>query len=426
MANIPMESGIDSTLGLLRDGYTFIGKRCDRMQTDVFQTRLRLQKTICMRGAAAAELFYDNDKFSRKNAAPKRVKKTLLGEGGVQGLDGAAHRQRKQIFMELMTPERLQQLSDLTLHHCRQYAQRWQQQTQIVLFEQINEILCRAVCEWSGVPLPETDVARRTLELAAMIDGVGGLGLRYLRGVQARQRVEAWIAEVIEQVRGSKTDLEGSPRLQVPEQSAVTAFALYRDANGNRLDTAVAAVDLINVLRPTVAIGRYVVFAALALHQHPHCSSNLNGQDPNYTTQFIQEVRRFYPFFPFAAARTCQAFDWQNYHFPKNTLVLLDLYGTNHDANRWPEPDRFWPERFSQWQENAFDFIPQGGGNYQENHRCAGEWLTIKLMESILSFLVNELEYDVPPQDLEVKLSRMPTLPESGFVIENVRFKGQG
>ncbi|MBD2108257.1 cytochrome P450 [Nodosilinea sp. FACHB-13] len=191
MANIPVEPGIDSTLGLLRDGYKFIGNRCDRMGTDVFQTRLRLQKTICMRGAAAAELFYDNNKFFRKKAAPPRVKKTLLGEGGVQSLDGASHRQRKQIFMGLMTPERLQQLSDLTLRHCRQYAQSWQQQDQVVLFEQINEILCRAVCAWSGVPLPETDVSRRTLELAAIIDGVGGLGLRYLRGVQARQRVEA-------------------------------------------------------------------------------------------------------------------------------------------------------------------------------------------------------------------------------------------
>lgn len=425
MANIPVEPGLDSTLGLLRDGYRFIGKRCDRMETNVFQTRLRLEKTICMRGAAAAEVFYDNAKFSRKNAAPSRLKKTLLGEGGVQGLDGASHRQRKQIFMGLMTPERLQQLSDLTLHHCRQYAQLWQQQDQVVLFEQINEILCRSVCAWSGVPLPEADVARRTLEMAALIDGAGGLGLRYLRGVQARQRLEAWIADVIEQVRWSKTDPSGSSQqLQVPEQTAAAAFALHRDANGNLLDTAIAAVDLINVLRPTVAIGRYVVFAALALHQHPSCYSKLKGHDPNYTTPFIQEVRRFYPFFPFAAARTCEGFDWQDYHFPKNTLVLLDLYGTNHDANHWQEPDRFWPERFSQWQENAFDFIPQGGGNYNENHRCAGEWLTIKLMEQVLNFLVNELEYDVPPQNLEVKLSRFPTLPESGFVMEKVRVKG--
>ncbi len=413
MANIPAEPVLDSTLGLLRDGYQFIGRRCDRLQTDIFQTRLRLEKTICMRGAAAAEVFYDPDKFARQNAAPKRVQKTLVGEGGVQGLDGATHRQRKQIFMALMTPERLQQLSDLTLHHCRQYAARWQGQPQVVLFDQINEILCRAVCAWSGVPLAEADVAQRTLEMAAMIDGVGSLGFRYVQGVQARKRVEAWIAAVIEQVRASQ--------LSASDETAIAAFAHHRDAQGHFLDTHAAAVDVINVLRPTVAIGRYIVFAALALHQHPHCYHHLKTNENNYGTLFVQEVRRFYPFFPFAAARIKEEFDWQEYHFPKNTLVLLDLYGTNHDSDRWQEPDRFWPERFNHWPENAFDFIPQGGGDHYKNHRCAGEWLTIKLMDQVLDFLINELEYDVPPQDLAVKLTKMPTLPASGFIISNVR-----
>ena len=30
-----------------------------------------------------------------------------------------------------------------------------------------------------------------------------------------------------------------------------------------------AAVELLNVLRPTVAVDRFIVFAALALHRHP-------------------------------------------------------------------------------------------------------------------------------------------------------------
>ncbi|MGG6237016.1 cytochrome P450 [Nodosilinea sp. AN01ver1] len=417
MTNIPAEPVIDSTLGLLFDGYEFISKRCDRLHTDIFQTRLRLEKTICMRGKAAAEVFYDTEKFSRKNAAPQRMKKTLLGEGGVQGLDGAAHRQRKQIFMGLMTPDRLQQIGDLVLHHCREYAQQWEQQDQIVLFDQINEILCRAVCNWSGVPLAEADVAQRTLEMAALIDSAAALGFRHVQGVQARKRLEAWLAGLIEDIRAG--------RLQAPEHTAAAAFAHSQDANDRLLSPAVAAVDLLNVLRPTVAIGRYIVFAALALHQHPDCRQKLQANQADYTTLFTQEVRRFYPFFPFAAARTQQAFDWQDYRFPDETLVLLDLYGTNHDADLWEKPEEFRPERFTHWDGSAFDFIPQGGGDHYKNHRCAGEWLTIQVMNQVLGFLVNEIEYDVPPQNLRVKLTRMPTLPESRFVISNVRLKPQ-
>ena len=415
MANIPAEPVIDSTLGLLFDGYEFIAKRCDRLHTDIFQTRLRLEKTICMRGKAAAEVFYDTDKFSRQKAAPKRMQKTLLGEGGVQGLDGEAHRQRKQIFMGLMSPERLQQIGELVLHHCREYARQWERQSQVVLFDQINEILCRAVCTWSGVPLAEGDVARRTLEMAALIDSAAALGFRYVQGVQARKRLEAWLGSLVEDVRAG--------RLQVPENTALAAFAHRHDASGAPLSPTVAAVDLLNVLRPTVAIGRYIVFAALALHQHPECRQRIQAGGGDYTTWFTQEVRRFYPFFPFAAARTRHEFDWQDYHLPEKTLVLLDLYGTNHDASLWEKPEDFWPDRFSHWQDNAFDFIPQGGGDHYKNHRCAGEWLTIEVMNQVLSFLVNELEYEVPPQDLTIRLTKMPTLPESGFVISHVRLK---
>jgi fatty-acid peroxygenase len=34
------------------------------------------------------------------------------------------------------------------------------------------------------------------------------------------------------------------------------------------------------------------------------------------------------------------------------------------------------------------------------------------------------MEYDVPEQDLSVDLTEMPTLPESGFVMRNVRAVG--
>ena len=103
MPKIPSDSGLDSTLALALDGYEFISKRCDRYQSNIFQTRLLFQKTICLRGAEAAKVFYDVEKFSRKGVAPKRVQKTLLGEGGVQGIDGEVHRHRKQMFMDLMS-----------------------------------------------------------------------------------------------------------------------------------------------------------------------------------------------------------------------------------------------------------------------------------------------------------------------------------
>lgn len=55
MAHIPREPGLDSTLALLADGYTFLSKRCQRHGSDIFETRLMLQKAVCIMGQEAAE-----------------------------------------------------------------------------------------------------------------------------------------------------------------------------------------------------------------------------------------------------------------------------------------------------------------------------------------------------------------------------------
>lgn len=39
---------------------------------------------------------------------PTPILKTLQGEGGVQTLDGQQHYKRKSIFMDLMTPDRME------------------------------------------------------------------------------------------------------------------------------------------------------------------------------------------------------------------------------------------------------------------------------------------------------------------------------
>ncbi len=135
-------------------------------------------------------------------------------------------------------------------------------------------------------------------------------------------------------------------------------------------------------------------------------------------------MRRFYPFAPFTGARVAHDFQWNGYQFKEGTLVFLDLYGTNHDEKIWEKADAFMPERFATWQENAFTFIPQGGGHYHNGHRCPGERITIEVMKLAVDCLVNHMKYEVPKQDLSYSLTRMPTLPNSGFKMTSVRRKG--
>jgi fatty-acid peroxygenase len=136
MPRIPHDKSPDSTPALLLDPYGFISKRCRRYGADVFEACLLLQKTLCMTGPEAAALFYDPSRFMRRGAAPLRVQATLFGKGGVQSLDGDAHRNRKQMFLALMTPERIAQLAGTSAGWWETYARKWESMDRIVLYDE--------------------------------------------------------------------------------------------------------------------------------------------------------------------------------------------------------------------------------------------------------------------------------------------------
>jgi len=412
---IPREFTIDNSINLLKEGYLFIHNRCLRYKTNMFITRLMAEKVICMSGKEAAELFYDKDKFQRKGAAPKRIQKSLFGENGVQTLDGNEHLHRKQMFMSLMTPEKLEEVVHLTKEKWDALILKWESLNEVNLFESMQMLLFQVGCEWAGVPFLMSEVYPRAKDFTAMVDAFGAIGPRHWSGRLARTRQEKWIMNVVEGIR------EGS--LLVKEGTAAELFSLSKDVNGDLLSPHVAAVEIINIIRPIVAISYYITFSALALYHFPECKTKIQNYEEDYIHMFCQEVRRFYPFGPFLGARVKKDFIWNGQPFHKGTLILLDIYGTNHDEHLWENADQFTPERFKHWNGDPFALIPQGGGDHYTHHRCAGEWLTVDVMKTSINYLVHAIDYEIPLQDLSFTLNRMPAIPKSGVILRNVKRK---
>lgn len=411
-AAIPREPGIDHTLSLLREGYRFIGERCDAYGTDVFETRLMMSRVFCTRGEDAARMFYVPDRFTRRGALPPNALMLLQDYGSAAVLDGSAHRHRKGMFMSLMRRQSIERMTRLAVEQWRSRLDAWEGMQQVVLHQEVEGILCRAVCAWSGIELSAGEARERTAEFSAMIDGAGSVGVRNARGHALRAQTERWVRGLIENVR------DGSA--EVPDDCPLAVVARHRDEHGELLPLNVAAVELINLLRPTVAVARYITFSALALHQNPQYRDGLAAGDEDKLQCFAQEVRRFYPFFPMVGGRALQPFEWRGHLFLPGDWVLLDLYGTNHDPALWPKPNVFRPERFENWDGNPYTLIPQGGGEHETGHRCAGEFLTIALIKGLTRELA-AMRYVVPRQNMWIDLGRLPAIPASRFIMSNVQ-----
>jgi len=409
---IPRDRAPDSTLSLLSEGYAFIPNRCGRYGSDLFMARLMLSPVVCMSGREAASRFYDHYRFTRRHALPPTTFALIQDHGSVMVLDGDAHRHRKEMFLSLVGPAALQRFSDLFAEHWRQAVLRWATMDSVVLLDEAHRVITAAVCEWVGLPLTSDEVGARAAEFAAMVAGTGSIGPRNWRGHLLRSRTERWARQTIEEIR--------SGRREVPLGAARTV-ATHRDADGRLLDVKTAGVELINVLRPTVANARYVVFVAIALHEHPHWVEALRNTDENTRQRFALEVRRVFPFIPFIGGRVREPFEWRGYAFRVGDWALMDLYGTNHDPDRWQAPERFDPDRFCTEAIDAFDLISHGGGSAADGHRCPGEGITQTLLITAADLLAHSMRYEVPPQDLRIDLAYIPARPRSGCVLRNVQ-----
>lgn len=411
----------DSTLAFRRDPYRFIGRHAAALGTEVFETRLLWRPTLCLTGIKAARLFYDPARFQRAGAAPGALQATLFGRGGVQGLDGAAHRRRKALFVALTEPAAV---DDLVAEVRRAWQAAWPRpggSAPFSLYHFAQPVLTHAVCRWAGVPLPTAELPLRTRQLVCLFDGAAGGLAAHLRALWARRRLEAWLARAVEASRAGHGGLAaGSPAERI---------ARHADGAGHPLPARVAAVELLNLLRPVVAVSVYLSLLGQALHVHRGERAWLLQPLPDPAERearrraFVQEVRRHYPFFPAVAARVCADFTWQGVAFRRGQRALLDLYGTCHDPRAWADPWAFRPQRFEHDERPPpFALIPQGGGDAATHHRCPGEGIASRLMGLVLQLWLDEdgLGWHVVGDPPALAMDRLPALPLGGLVVEPV------
>ena len=101
------------------------------------------------------------------------------------------------------------------------------------------------------------------------------------------------------------------------------------------------AVDLLNIIRPTVALTVWIALMGHALFSTTTIYQALKQNFSELQDSFIQELRRFYPFFPMMPAISLQDVVVDGYLIPKDSWVVQDIYGTNHDPRTFDQPDDF-------------------------------------------------------------------------------------
>jgi len=417
----------DQTLDVLRRGYVFTAQARQRREPAEAARRPRYAVTVRLLGKPATvvggsdgvRLFYDSSGMRRRGAMPQVVARPLFGRGALHALDGEEHQVRKAMFVGmLMDPDRIAVLFRITDDLLGDAIQQWRARGAGVVYPMATEVFGRAVIRWAGIDVPPEVEDRRSHDLAAIVDGFATPGVPYARAWRRRLVCDRWAERLVRETR------EG--RRAVGADSILSRVSTQRDADGALLDVHTAAVELLNVLRPTVAVARFAAFGAVALAESPEWRRRLRDEVRErgsavggpLATAFAHEVRRVFPFVPMLAAVATRDTEFEGCPVPAGRRVLLDVMATNHDPQEWDRPNDFDPERFlgtgAEWSP---PFVPQGGGRPEDGHRCPGEMVTVGLLALTCARLAELGGELVRGQDLGWSWGRIPALPRSGVVI---------
>ncbi|WP_288226836.1 cytochrome P450 [uncultured Enterococcus sp.] len=399
----------------LDEGYLLFSTLREEANAPVVKARLLNKEVIAVYGQEAAKKFYDPNNFKREGAMPKLVLKTLFGEEGVQTMDGQSHEHRKTIFMNLMTPKRMEDYHQIVDKNLSEKLD--QQHGEFDLFDLSKDVLFRSICEWAGIDLskiPKEEVEQLADYQISMISSAVTNPATHIKGVENRKKSEKWAQSLIEDARIHPVANK--------EEVALYAFANATDEQGELLPINVAAVELLNVIRPTVALTVWIALMGHALFSRPDIYQRLRAEFTQLQDSFIQEMRRYYPFFPMLPAFATKDVEIDGYMIPKDSWVVLDLYGTNHDERSMESPEVFRISRYLGKEKHIsydeeYEMIAQGGGKFEAMHRCAGEWITLHTLRVFSDQLVNKYEFSVPDQDWSIPMNQFPTFPNSKALV---------
>jgi cytochrome P450 len=128
----------------------------------------------------------------------------------------------------------------------------------------------------------------------------------------------------------------------------------------------------------------------------------------------VKESMRLYPPAYISDRIALHDDTFQNFSFPKDTIVVLFYYGLHRDPKYWTNPNSFQPGRFSkdQEKERAKVYFPFGGGP----RLCIGNNFAMAEMTIFLKNFVQH--FSVQPTGVEPKLNPQITLKPNQVILD--------
>jgi cytochrome P450 len=345
-----------------------------------------------------------------------RLLEPVVGANSVILLDERAHLSQRKLMLPAFHGEKMQRLSGLMEEVSEREVARWPRGEPIALHPRLQELTLEIILR-AVFGLDEGD---RLDAMRARLAGILQFGARPSSTLPLLQRGRRWR----EFLRG-REDADAMIYETIDERRSngggddVLAMLLEaRHEDGSPM----SPVELRDELMTLLVAGHETTASELAwaferLARTPDVLARLTdeidtGADDAYVTATVHETLRRRPVLPNAAPRlVMEPVEIGGWRYEPGVCLLADAYLLHHDADIYPDPYAFRPERFLGEQPGTYTWIPFGGGR----RRCLGASFALLEMRTVLRAVLAQNELAPPAPGTEGARRRSITLsPKAG------------
>ncbi len=363
-----------------------------------------------------------------------RVLEPVVGKNSVILLDGDSHMEQRKLMLPAFHGERIERLTGLVQEVAEREVGGWEGSVELHprLQALTLEIILRAV--FGLDPGPRLDAVRGRLttllsygdkpmslmpepppRLARLLDRFGPM-----RGfMTVREETNRLLFELIDERR----------REQADRDDVLSILLEARHEDGSEM----SAQELRDELMTLLVAGHETTASTLAwaferLARQPRALATLtdevrDGGDESYLTATIQETLRRRPVLPNTMPRFVkQPIEVGGWSYPTGACLVANSYLLHHDADLYPDPYAFRPERFLDEPPGTYTWIPFGGGR----RRCLGASFAMLEMKVVIASILRTSELRTTASPHEPPRRRNITVrPAGGSRAELVRQQTQ-
>ena len=398
---------------------------------------------------------------------PQHIEQVLLGKTGnfVKGItsranpelfgnglltsDGEFWRRQRRLSNPAFHRESLVRYADITTEEATRLLERWKNgETRNIHNDMMNVTLRIVLRSLFGSDLGESMKVIEPALDAIMVSSSGFHSIafflriptptraRHFRAVREIDRVVyALIARGRERLKSSAGLVADAERQSVGgAKDLLTLLLTARDDDGNSMSDQQLRDEVITLLlagHETTALNLSWTWYLLAQHPeveeklHAELDSVLGGRLPcaadlprlQYTDRVIREMLRLYPPAWRIFRRTEEPFAVGDYVLPPGSNIVLSQWVTQRDPRWFSEPERFYPDRWSEEAEARlprFAYFPFGGGP----RVCIGAGFAMMEATLLLATIAQHFRMRLAPNQRIEPLASITLRPKNGIRVE--------